>query len=147
MKHLIKKYLDRGISRRQLLSGLGSVGISATAASAMARSLAPFLPPAEAQTAAPPPSWMREVQGTGGALFVAQLKAAGVEHIFFNPSSEISPVFDALVDEPGIHVILALQEGAITAMADGYAKASGKVPVVICARPGFPNAMTQMFNS
>jgi thiamine pyrophosphate-dependent acetolactate synthase large subunit-like protein len=147
MKNLIKQYLDRGISRRQLLSGLGAVGISATAASAMAHSLSPFLPPADEQAAAPPPSWMREMQGTGGALFVAQLKAAGVEHIFFNPSSEISPVFDALVDEPGIHLILALQEGAITAMADGYAKASGKVPVVICARPGFPNAMTQMFNS
>jgi hypothetical protein len=35
-------------------------------------------------------------------LFVAQLKAAGVEYIFFNPSTGDHPIFDALVDEPSI---------------------------------------------
>ena len=33
---------------------------------------------------------------------MAQLKAAGVEHIFFNPSTGDHSIFDALVDEPGI---------------------------------------------
>ena len=84
---------------------------------------------------------MREVQGTGGALFVQQLKAAGVEHIFFNPSTGDYPIFDALVDEPGIQLIKGIHEGAVVAMADGYARASGKPGVVIVANIGLPNAM------
>src|SRR5437879_3537392 len=69
----------------------------------------------------PPASAMRTLKGTGGALFVQQLKAAGVEHIFFNPSTGDYPIFDALVDEPGIHLIKGIHEGAVVAMADGYA--------------------------
>src|ERR1700692_3792706 len=124
MKHLIKQYLDSGISRRQLLSGLGTLGVTAAAANSMAQSLAPFLP-AAAEDAANPPTGSaasRNVQGTGGALLVAQLKASGVGHIFFNPSSGAAPFFDALVDEPQMTLIKALQEGALVAMADGYAK-------------------------
>src|SRR5262249_56341687 len=50
-------------------------------------------------SAPPVPFTMRMMKGTGGALFVQQLKAAGVEHIFFNPSTGDYPIFDALVDE------------------------------------------------
>jgi thiamine pyrophosphate-dependent acetolactate synthase large subunit-like protein len=146
MKDLIKRYLDNRISRRDLLSGLGTLGITAAAANSMAQSLAPFLPPAAEEGAANAPSASQNVKGTGGALLVAQLKASGIEHIFFNPSSGAAPFFDALVDEPKMHLIKALQEGALVAMADGYAKASGKAPFVICARPGFPNSMTQLYN-
>src|SRR5262249_28959881 len=92
-------------------------------------------------------SAMRTLKGTGGALFVQQLKAAGVEHIFFNPSTGDYPIFDALVDEPAIHLIKGIHEGAVVAMADGYARASGKTGVVIVANIGLPNAMTQMVNS
>lgn len=146
MKHLIKQYLDSGISRRELLTGLGTLGITAAAANSMAQSLAPFLPAAaDAAGNASPAS--QTVKGNGGALLVAQLKASGVEHIFFNPSSGAAPFFDALVDEPDMHLIKALQEGALVAMADSYAKASGKTPFVICARPGFPNSMTQLYNT
>jgi benzoylformate decarboxylase len=141
MKHLIKQYLDQGITRRQLLTGLGALGVSTVAANAMARSLAPDAAQDDAASGA------REIKGTGGALLVAQLKASGVDHIFFNPSSGHAPIFDALVDEPGIHLIKGLQEGACVAMADGYAKASGKTAVVIVAHIGLPNAMTQMVNS
>src|SRR3984893_597278 len=129
MKHLIKQYLDSEISRRQLLSGLGTLGITAAAANSMAQSLAPFLPTTAEDAAANPPSGSsasRNVQGTGGALLVAQLKASGVGHIFFHPSSGAAPFFDALVDEPQMTLIKALQEGALVAMADGYAKASGE---------------------
>ena len=90
---------------------------------------------------------MREVQGTGGALFVAQLKAAGVEFIFFNPSTGDYPIFDALVDEPSIQLIKGVQEGAVVAMADGYARASGKTGVAIITNVGLPNGMAQMVNS
>jgi benzoylformate decarboxylase len=139
MKDLIKQYLDDGMSRRQLMAGLSGLGLSAVASKAVAQSLAPVTQV--------PAAAMREVQGTGGALFVAQLKAAGVEYIFFNPSTGDHPIFDALVDEPGITLIKGIHEGAVVAMADGYARASGKTGVVIVANVGLPNAMTQMVNS
>jgi thiamine pyrophosphate-dependent acetolactate synthase large subunit-like protein len=139
MKDLIKQYLDNGMSRRQLMAGLSGLGLSAVASKGVAQSLA-----AAAQA---PASAMRELHGTGGALFVAQLKAAGTEFIFFNPSTGDYPIFDALVDEPGITLIKGIHEGAVVAMADGYARASGKTGVVIVANVGLPNAMTQMVNS
>ncbi|HEY2528500.1 MAG TPA: thiamine pyrophosphate-binding protein [Xanthobacteraceae bacterium] len=147
MKHLIKQYLDQGLSRRQLVSGLSALGVSSVAARAMAQNLAPLGQDAPQAGAATTASAIREVEGTGGALFVAQLKAAGVEYIFFNPSTGDHPIFDALVDEPAIHLIKGIQEGAVVAMADGYARASGRTGVVIVANIGLPNAMTQMVNT
>src|SRR6516162_7246460 len=127
------------MSRRQLMTGLSALGMSTGAVRAMAQSLAP--------AAAAPAAAMREMQGTGGALFVAQLKAAGVKYVFFNPSTGDYPIFDALVDEPGIQVIKGIQEGAVAAMADGYARATGKPGIVIVANVGVTNAMTQMINT
>ena len=144
MKDLIKQYLDHGVSRRNFLTALGGVGLSAAAADAMANSLAPFVE--QAQTDGTPP-WMRQMRGTGGALLVAQLKAAGVRHLFCNPSAAVGPFFDALVDEPDMHVIKALEEGALGAMADGYAKASGKPAFAMCDAAGMPAFMGQMFIS
>src|SRR5947209_6785750 len=141
MKDLIKQYLDNGMSRRQLMTGLSALGMSAVAVKSVAQSLGTF------GQGSPPASAVREMKGTGGALFVQQLKAAGVEHVFFNPSTGDYPIFDALVDEPGIHLIKGIHEGAVVAMADGYARASGKPGVVIVANIGLPNAMTQMVNS
>jgi benzoylformate decarboxylase len=40
-----------------------------------------------------------------------------------------------------------VHEGNLVAMADGYARASGKTPFVMFARPGLPNGMTMMFNA
>jgi len=141
MKELIKQYLDNGISRRQLMSGLSALGMSSVAVKSVAQSLETF------GQGAPPAAAMRQIKGTGGALFVQQLKAAGVQHIFFNPSTGDYPIFDALVDEPGIQLIKGIHEGAVVAMADGYARASGRTGVVIVANIGLANAMTQMVNS
>ncbi len=128
MKQLIKQYLDQGLSRRQLVSGLSAFGMSTVAAKAVAQNLAPLGQGAGqggAVVAAEAPAAIREVEGNGGKLFVEQLKAAGVEYIFFNPSTGDHPIFDALVDVPEIKIIKGIQEGAVTAMADG-----------ICARVG-----------
>src|SRR5262249_20978309 len=127
MKHLIKQYLDNGLSRRDLMTGLSAIGMSAAATKSVAQSLETFGQGGAAPTA------MREASGTGGHLFVQQLKAAGVEYVFFNPSTGDFPIFDALVDEPAIHLIKGVQEGAVVAMADGYARASGKTGIVIVA--------------
>ncbi len=147
MKQLIKDYLDHGISRRQLVSGLSALGMSGVAAKAVAQNLSPLGSSAAPTSAAGAPSAIYDVEGNGGALFVAQLKAAGVEYLFFNPSTGDHPIFDALVDVPEIHLIKGIQEGAVIAMADGYARASGRIGVVVVANIGLPNAMTQMVNS
>ena len=44
MKQLIKDYLDHGISRRQLVSGLSALGMSGVAAKAVAQNLSPLGP-------------------------------------------------------------------------------------------------------
>jgi benzoylformate decarboxylase len=145
VKELIKQYIDRGMSRRQLVSGLSAFGMSTVAAKAVAQNLAPLAE--RGASAAAAPAAVRTVEGSGGKLFVEQLKAAGVEYIFFNPSTGDHPIFDALVDVPEIKLIKGVQEGAVVAMADGYARASGKTGVVVVANIGLPNAMTQMVNT
>jgi len=145
VKQLIKQYIDKGLSRRQLVSGLSAFGMSTVAAKAVAQNLAP-LGQGGAKAAAAPAA-IRTVEGNGGKLFVEQLKAAGVEYIFFNPSTGDHPIFDALVDVPEIKLIKGVQEGAVVAMADGYARASGRTGVVVVANIGLPNAMTQMVNT
>ncbi len=137
MKDLIKQYLDDGLSRRNFLTALGSLGLTSMAADAMASSLAPFV-------GQEPVPGGTQMQGTGGALLVAQLKAAGVRHLFCNPSAVVGPFFDALVDEPEMHVIKGLEEGALGAMADGYAKASGKPAFAMIDAAGMPAFMGQM---
>jgi benzoylformate decarboxylase len=141
MKDLVRQFMDTGISRRQLVAGLTATGLGAVNARAVAKSLDEPIGLAAGGAAA------REVRGSGGELFVQQLKAAGVEFIFFNPGTYDSPIFDALVDEPSIQVIKGVHEGAVVAMADGYARISGKVGVIVVAQVGLPNAMTQMINS
>src|ERR1700680_5130344 len=121
MKNLIKQYLDRGISRRHFLSGLGALGVSSVAANSMASSLAPFIAAAQAANEvaeAGQPSWLRQMKGNGGGLLVEQLKAAGIKYIFCNPATGSAPVYDAMVDETEIQLIQALEEGALAAMAD-----------------------------
>ena len=146
MKEMIKGYLDRTISRRRLLSGLGTMGVASIAAKSMASTLGAFRSPqrsATQETVALP--WMKRVRGTGGKLLIEQLKQAGVDHIFVGCSAAGVSIFDALVDEPDFHIIQGIQEGAVAAMADGYAKASGKTPFCYCSPRGIPNFMTQMF--
>jgi hypothetical protein len=67
MKELIRQYIDQGISRRKLMTGLSAVGLSTVAAKSIAQSLAPVagVPPASSPAGA-----TRQFKGTGGALFV-----------------------------------------------------------------------------
>jgi len=143
MKELLKQYIDEGISRRTLMANLSAAGLSAVATNAIAEALAPV----GARAAAASPGAVRNVTGTGGQLYLQQLKAAGVEYYFFNPSTGDAPIFDAFVDEPAVQLIKGVQEGVVVAMADGYARLSGKVGVCSVANVGLPNGMTQLVNT
>ena len=129
-------------SRRAFLRDLAAAGLSVSFAGrivSLAASDDPPLP--EASSAGV------EIEGRGGDVLVEQLERSGVRFVFANPSSGSGPVFDALIDRPGMQVILALHEATLAAMADGYAKASGKVPFVIVARPGAPNTLGGQYNA
>jgi acetolactate synthase-1/2/3 large subunit len=144
MKGLVREYLNKRFSRRRLMRGLGAAGITAAASSMIGELLTPTTVAAQTPQNG---QKVRRITGNGGMLYVQQLKAAGVEFIFFNPSTGDAPIYDALVDEPGIQLIKGIHEGAVVAMADGYARMSRKIGIAQIANVGLPNGMTQLVNS
>ena len=145
VKGPVKDCLLGNVDRRSFLRRLTALGLTVTAASQYWELLA-------APAASPGVSPVGEntisiVEGTAGEILIEQLKQCGVRFVFFNPSTGDYPIFDALLKRSDMQVIMALQEGVLTSMADGYAKASGKIPFVTCARPGFPNTLVHMFNA
>src|SRR5580693_3588743 len=85
---------------------------------------------------------------SGKLAFLELLKQEGVEVIFGNPGTTELPLMDALAVEDGIKYVLALQEAAVMAMADGYAQASGKLAVVsLHVTPGLGNAMGMLYDA
>src|SRR5258705_9379964 len=91
---------------------------------------------------------MAPVHMTGRRLFLELLRQEGVRIIFGNPGTTELPLMDALAGEDEIRYVLALQEGVVMAMADGYARASGKVAVAnVHVAPGLGNAMGMLFDA
>jgi acetolactate synthase-1/2/3 large subunit len=68
---------------------------------------------------------------TGGDVIVQALKAAGVEYIFGIISIHNIPIYDAISRHHGIRPITNRSEPGAVNMADGYARATGKLGVVI----------------
>ena len=79
---------------------------------------------------------------TGAQALALQLRSEGVDTIFALPGVQIMAAFDALYDvQNDIKLIHTRHEQATTYMADGYAKASGKVGVaMVVPGPGALNA-------
>src|SRR5438876_9227056 len=71
------------------------------------------------------------VQRTGGELVLDSLKAAGVDTVFGIISVHNIPIFDAIAREGGVRVVPARTEHGAAAMADGFARASGRLAAVI----------------
>src|SRR3954462_12817380 len=66
----------------------------------------------------------------------------GVTDIFGYPGGAILPAYDAMLGYPIRHILVRHEQGA-THMADGYARASGKVGVAIATSgPGATNLVT-----
>ncbi len=70
-------------------------------------------------------------QHTGGDVIVQILKAAGVECLFGIISIHNIPIYDAIARQGGIRTITNRSEPGAVNMADGYAKATGKLGVTI----------------
>lgn len=80
---------------------------------------------------------------TGAQAVIASLEAEGVDTIFGYPGGQAIKIYDALYDSKKIHHVLARHEQGATHMADGYARATGKVGVVlVTSGPGATNTVT-----
>ena len=80
---------------------------------------------------------------TGAEILWECLSREGVTHVFGYPGGAILPTYDALGKYPGIHHVLVRHEQGATHMADGYARASGRVGVAIATSgPGATNMVT-----
>lgn len=86
---------------------------------------------------------------TGAQAVVEVLEREGVEAVFGHPGGANMPIYDVLYDHQnpreykGIRHILARHEQSAAHMADGYARASGRVGVCMATSgPGATNLMT-----
>jgi acetolactate synthase I/II/III large subunit len=79
---------------------------------------------------------------TGSQILWECLVREGVTDIFGYPGGAILPAYDAMLDFPIRHILVRHEQGA-THMADGYARASGRVGVAIATSgPGATNMVT-----
>ena len=79
----------------------------------------------------------------GAELLLAVLEEQGVEVIFGYPGGAVLPIYDALFKNNKIQHILVRHEQAAVHAAEGYARSTGKVGVVlVTSGPGATNAVT-----
>jgi acetolactate synthase-1/2/3 large subunit len=79
---------------------------------------------------------------TGAQIVWECLVRQGVKTLFGYPGGAILPTYDAMLGYPIHHVLVRHEQGA-THMADGYARASGKVGVAMATSgPGATNMVT-----
>ena len=81
---------------------------------------------------------------TGAEIIWESLIKEGVDVIFGYPGGAILPAYDALTKySDKIHHVLVRHEQGATHMADGYARANGKVGVAMATSgPGATNMVT-----
>ena len=79
---------------------------------------------------------------TGAEILWDCLVREGVTDLFGYPGGAILPAYDAMLKYPIRHVLVRHEQGA-THMADGYARASGRVGVAVATSgPGATNMVT-----
>jgi len=80
---------------------------------------------------------------TGAEMVVKALSALKVEYIFGYPGGSVLDIYDAIFQQDDVEHILVRHEQAATHMADGYARATGEVGVVLATSgPGATNCVT-----
>ena len=82
-------------------------------------------------------------QITGSEIVLKSLIEQGVEVIFGYPGGAVLPIYDSLFKQNSIRHILVRQEGGAIHAAEGYARSTGKVGVVlVTSGPGATNVVT-----
>ena len=82
---------------------------------------------------------------TGSEILMECLLREGVDVMFGYPGGAILPTYDAMTRYPQIHHVLVRHEQGASHMADGYARATGRVGVAIATSgPGATNLVTGM---
>ena len=81
---------------------------------------------------------------TGAEIFVRSLDAQGIDYVFGHPGGAVIKIYDeiARVKPRWKHILVRHEQGG-THMAEGYAKATGKVgTVLVTSGPGATNTVT-----
>ena len=80
---------------------------------------------------------------TGAEMVVRAMQDHDVAHVFGYPGGAVLPIYDAIFQQNSVqHILVRHEQGAVHA-AEGYARSSGKVGVVlVTSGPGATNAVT-----
>ena len=82
---------------------------------------------------------------TGAEIVLRALKDNGVEHIFGYPGGAVLPIYDEIFQQEEIKHILVRHEQGAGHAAEGYARSTGKVGVMlVTSGPGATNAVTPL---
>jgi acetolactate synthase I/II/III large subunit len=85
---------------------------------------------------------------SGAEVLLRALKDQGVEVIFGYPGGAVLPIYDALFQQNAIRHILVRHEQAAVHAAEGYARSTGRVGVVlVTSGPGATNAVTGLVDA
>ncbi|MEM9355530.1 MAG: acetolactate synthase 3 large subunit [Pseudomonadota bacterium] len=80
---------------------------------------------------------------TGAEMVTQALADQGVEIVFGYPGGAVLPIYDEIFQQDKVRHILVRQEGGAVHAAEGYARSTGKVGVVlVTSGPGATNAVT-----
>ena len=79
----------------------------------------------------------------GSEIIIKALLNEGVDTVFGYPGGAVLPIYDAIFQQNSLKHVLVRQEGGAVHMAEGYARSTGKVGVVlVTSGPGATNAVT-----
>ncbi len=84
-----------------------------------------------------------ENEFTGADILLKALKDQGVDTIFGYPGGAVLPIYDAIFGQNFLKHVLVRQEAGAVHAAEGYARSSGKVGVLlVTSGPGVTNVVT-----
>lgn len=96
---------------------------------------------APVEAASPPPR-------NGAQTLLDALVACGVDMVFGYPGGAVLPLYDALHGEPRLRHILVRHEQAAVHAAQGYARSTGRLGVVlVTSGPGMSNTTTGLLDA
>src|SRR5688500_2912200 len=107
------------------------------------RSRSPAMPDAQSVTATAHDVQPQTPTMTGSEVVLQALVEQGVEVVFGYPGGAVLPIYDAIFKQDRIrHILVRHEQGAVHA-AEGYARSTGRVGVVlVTSGPGATNTVT-----